>query len=188
MTYPQPYEGVKGTDRSEDYLLSLDPKALSVRAVIMALAKHLGDATLVGNPAPRVARMRERMTAPQIGDLVVEESKALHSRDEIVKAQGFGILLAVRDEWCVRDEDWEKEKTEYDLRDEDRAHDRGWYVQYGCDPGDVCRWTDCSFMVVPTFEDFTLSVGTRSETGVTLTRDDLLSSLGDAGFDLVKRS
>lgn len=160
MTYPDHHEGIRGTDRT-DWLLSLDENALAHRDAIAALAYHLEGATIVGNPAPSVANMNQRMRRPQVGDFVYERS--MFRRDDVdTLLKRFGILLAVRTEWFTTNAVWEAEKTaDPGLSDEDRNTDTAWYVQYGNSAGDVCRWANCRFTAVPTVWDF--FEDTRSE-------------------------
>lgn len=185
---PQPHEGVVGADREGwlGALLALDDGALAVRGFVIQLAAHLADATRVGSPAPKVARMAERMRSPQPGDLVVEASAPY--RDQAYQRMGFGILLLERWEWWTTDEEWERTKAEDDtLTDDERSPDQAWYVQYGANADAVCRWTNCSFGVVPVDRDFFPAVpaGFVDGTGGTVfTRDSLLGSLADSGFQL----
>lgn len=195
MTYLQPHEGVIGTDRTDDWLLSLDDQAVAHREVIRALVGHLRTATLVGNPAPVVQRMYERISHPQPGDLVIEES-TFYRPDPDVRLRSFGVLLLHRDEWWQTDDEWqaavEEERRWYEEHDalgeydpSSRPRDHAWYVQYGPHPGDVCRWTNCSFVVVPVADTFTVPAGQPDDTGATVfTRDSLLGSLADSGFSL----
>jgi hypothetical protein len=178
----QPHEDVAGTERS-DWLLSLDENATTHRAALITLAFHLRSACMVGNPAPVVDRMAARILDPQIGDLVVETTRG-RRRDDSYLALGF--LVERRQEWWSSDEDWERYKAEDDsLTDAERTTAEAWYVQYGSAAGDICRWTNCSFMVVPTSVDsFTIPAGTRDGNGVTITKDSLLGSLADSGFTL----
>lgn len=204
MSHPQPYEGITGTDRTEDDLLSLEDVAIRRRLLIKGLANCLRKATLVGNPAPIVTRMNERMRNPQPGDLVMEESTT-YRRDEDIQVKGFGILIAHRQEWWQTDEEWakqvEQERADHEefLRSdyaqtgdadepwepEERGTDHAWYVQYGPKAGDICRWTNCAFTVIPTDpRAFDVPVGTRDGNGVTFTRDDIVGGLADSGFAL----
>lgn len=180
----QPHEGVRGQPR-QSYLLSLDERALEHRDALMAMASHLHDACLVGEPAPKVARMYERIREPQIGDLVIETT-TMNRRDQDARVKGFGVLLERREEWWESDEDWSAAKAEDgSLTDADRATDDAWYIQYGPEPADVCRWTNCSFITVPVDLDmFRLPIGQRNGSGVTITRNDLLGGLVDSGFTL----
>jgi hypothetical protein len=181
----QPHQDVTGTDRT-DLLLSLDEAALAHRAWLAGLAFHLSTATTVGNPAPVVSRMAERIRSPQIGDLVVEQSSHWRGNpDDRVK--GFGILVEHRTEWWDTDEDYQRHITEYpEEADEPRATDHAWYVQYGSAAVDICRWTNCSFLAIPTpGERFRVPGGTPTGSdGIVVTRDSLLGALSDSGFKL----
>lgn len=147
----QPREDVTGTSRDTDDLLSLDERAMAHRDALIAMAKHLHAACLVGHPAPIVQRMYERISKPRVGDLVVESSSGMHSSDADKRFKAFGVLVEKREEWWEADEEWEGLKAEdHSLADEDRLTDTAWYVQYGPQPEDVCRWTDCSFIAIPT--------------------------------------
>lgn len=156
MTYPQPREGIIGTQRDQDDLLSLDDKAQPRRQAMMALAYCLWSATLVGNPAPVVAKMGARLRDPQPGDLILETTSSLHRSDVERRAMGFGILLDHRDEWAQTDEEYNQQLADDggDLHDGWRGKDHAWYVQYGPQPDDICRWVNCSFITVPTDTDF----------------------------------
>lgn len=146
--YPQPHEGVRGADR-DDLLLSLEPEALPVRRVLAGLSRHLSAATTVGNSAPKVAAMFDRILDPRAGDLVVEHS-ALDPRDPDRLRKGVGVLLLHREEWRTTDEEWAAYRAEDPtVPDEDRSVDHAWYVQYGPSAGDVCRWTNCDFRTLP---------------------------------------
>ena len=146
----QPHEGVRGTLRNADDLLSLDDRAVSVRSILIGLASHLYSATLVGNPAPKVADMYERISTPKVGDLVVEMT-AMYGTDVDRKVKGFGVLIDHRTEWASTDAEWEAYAAENpdDAASDGRWPDEAWYVQYGPQPEDVCRWTNCRFIVVP---------------------------------------
>lgn len=124
-------EKIIGTDRTDDYRLALDDTSLQWREMIIGAHRVLWTATLVGNRAPIVAAMYERMIHPQIGDLVWEQSKFNRSEAAI---HGFGILLGHR--------------YEGGAGDEDDAVDHVWYVQYGQHANDVVRWVNCQFLTV----------------------------------------
>lgn len=182
--WPQPHEGVTGTERDEPFL-SLDESVVSIRDTLRGLAQHLQTATLVGNPAPVVARMSERIRSPRPGDLVVEVSTLYGPfGDRVIK--GIGILLVERREWWETDDEWRAQIERGEVYpDEERSTDHAWYIQYGPHAADVCRWTNCSFIVLPMPDErFHPPVGTSDGDGVTLTRDDLLGSLADSGFSL----
>lgn len=197
--WPQPYEGIAGT-RREDDLLSLEDAAIPRRLMMAGLADCLWGAVLVGNPAPVVSRMSERIMNPQPGDLVLVTDSRY--RDEDTRIKGFGILLAHRTEWMQTDEelaasiaemradetlskDWGEKYIAALESGEERTADEAWYVQYGPEPGDICRWMNCSLIAVPTERrQFDKPVGTRDGNAVTFTRDDILGGMADSGFAL----
>jgi hypothetical protein len=179
----QPHEDITGAaGRAGDPLVSLSDDHLPVRVALTMMARHLQTATLVGDPAPVVARMAKRLRAPQVGDLVIEQAAAGMHRDTWWR--GFGYLAEHRLEWCHTDAEWEKLKREDGaLTDDDRWTEDAWYIQYGPATADVCRWVNCSFRVIPiTDEAFTAPAGERDGTRTTFTRDSLLGSLADSGF------
>lgn len=182
MTYPQPHEDIVGIDRSETDLLSLADEAFTRRQMMMGQALLLHSACLVGHRAPIVERMWQRITHPEIGDLVM----ATDHRTRDYKA--FGYLVEARKEWWTTDEEWEKSVAEDpDYYDEgDRPIDYAYYIQYGSAPVDVCRWTNCTIFMVPTDPQFCQKhIGVRDpQGGVTITRDGLLEALSDSGIKL----
>lgn len=143
----QPREDVTGTLRNDDDLLSLDDRAMPVREALIALARHLTTATMVGNPAPVVDRMGSRIRRPVVGDLVVEATTIMRRRrpgDDWYR--GFGYLVEHRTEWMHTDEEWQQVRAEWD---DERPSNEAWYVQYGPQHEDVCRWTNADFYLVP---------------------------------------
>lgn len=147
MTWPQPHEGINELlVHDQDELLSMND---AVRQALMAVGKHLHSATLVGNPAPTVKAARSRITTPQVGDLVFEESNIyFYQKDQARHRTAIGILIAERREWWDTDEEWESLLAEgaYDQRDE-RPVDHAWYIQY--EPNAYCRWVNCSIVTIP---------------------------------------
>lgn len=203
MSWPQPREGITGSDRRDD-LLSLEDAAIPRRLVMAGMAKALLNATMVGQPAPIVKRMYARMRDPQPGDLVIELS-TMWSRDEDTRIKGMGILVAHRQEWASTDAEWSEyvaeEKRAYDedfktgpyYRPEDgefdademceRITDHAWYIQYGPAAADICRWTNCEFVAVIS-ADMHLPTGRREGGAVVIGRSDLVDALADSGFNL----
>jgi hypothetical protein len=189
--YLQPHEGVTGIDRSDTDLLFLTDGALSRRQMMMGQALLLHSACLTYPRAPVIERMWERITHPEIGDLVM----ATDHRTREHKA--FGYLVEERKEWWTTDKEWEetlaKERAYYeehypgeDVEPEERLTDYAHYIQYGPQPADVCRWTNCTVIMVPTDPQFCQkSIGVRDPAGgVTITRETLLGSLADSGITL----
>lgn len=195
-SYPQPHEGIVGRDLAGSMLLSLDEQAQQHRDALIAMARHLRTATLVGDPAPVVKRMYGRITKPQVGNLVVEESRGMHARDRETRTKAFGILIAERKEWYETDAEWAEIRREqidcYESEadaDADRSKDHAWYVQYGPAPKDVCRWTNCSFLVLPLDpREFDYPAGFRDGNATVFTRGGLIGSLADAGMTLREAS
>ncbi len=154
MTYPQPREGIVGARHDPPGLLSLDGVAVPYRDAIVAMVRHLGSTTVVGRPAPIVAGIDKRMSEPEVGDYVVEVTGAGWSKDPRRRLMAFGVLLARRQEWATSDADWAAEvAADHGLMDDDRVREDAWYVQYGPEPEDVCRWTDCDFRMAPVTVD-----------------------------------
>jgi hypothetical protein len=200
--WAEPHRGVAGVERDDD-LLDLSDRAVARRKLMLVTVRALHDALLVGNPAPRVKRMYDRFGRDnaQVGDLVAEVT-TLHDHE----MRGFGILVEHREEWASTAAEWQKviedervawEEGSYegpfdpDGEDYIRQTDHAWYVQYGPRPGDLCRWTNCSFVAVPTSADQLdeRMLGEPIEGGgVRLTRGDLVGGLSDAGFQLTPRS
>lgn len=183
-SYKQPHEDVP-RPYGDDPLLSLDESAVPYRDALIAMSKHLGTATLVGNPAPVVQRMYDRLSEPQPGDLVVEQTSQWR-KDPDNRLKAFGRLVLRRREWWTTDEEWEARKAEDEdegLTDADRSTDEAWYIQYG--PDHICRWTNCSFRVIPVdITDFAAPAGYRDGNATVFTRDSLLGSLADSGIAL----
>jgi hypothetical protein len=194
-TWPQPFEGIRGTDLSRHWLLSLDEQAVPHREALIAMAHHLRTATLVGSPAPVVRRMSDRLRQPEPGDLVVT-TEVMHGRpDPDDRLKGLGVFLAGRKEWAETDAQWEAYKAENyggsTLADEDRMTDTVFYIQYGPDPGDICRWHNSEAVVLPVdIGGFSADgAASREETSdgrvrATFTRDSLIGGLADSGFYL----
>lgn len=142
--WKQPHQDVTGVDR-DDALLSLDDSATAHREALIGLGRNFYRACLVGNPAPIVTEMYDRMKNPQPGDLVMETG-APYSQ---VKTRALGILLEHRREWWHTDEEWAEVQTNYSDPDDERPTDAAWYIQYGPKAADVCRWTDAEFIALP---------------------------------------
>jgi len=152
--FKQPREGIVGTDRSDSDLLSLDMVAVAHRDALIAMAWHLNATTMDGHRAPIAAQIYQRLKSPRPGDLVVEPVASRYSKDLDTRIKALGYLIEKREEWWLTDEDWETAKVEDGgLTDEDRQTDVAWYIQYGPDPVDICRWVNCTFITVPIRSD-----------------------------------
>jgi hypothetical protein len=97
------------------------------------------------------------MRDPQPGDWVVETTVVMSRRaSDDDRLKGFGVLLARRWEYASTDADWAAAMADEhpDLRsDENRPRQDSWYVQYGPQPEDVCRWGNCDFVMAPIRRD-----------------------------------
>jgi hypothetical protein len=188
MTWPQPHEGITGTDQA-GWLLSLDEQAIPHREALIAMARHLHAAVLVGDPVPAVRRMSERICHPEPGDLAVAVEVMYGRRDPDTRLRGFGILLARRKEWASTDAQWAAEclAENWDPATEERFTGNVYYLQYGPAAGDICRWHDSRPAGLPVqAESFSRDAAAGySGTRVMFTRDSLAGSLADAGFTLL---
>jgi hypothetical protein len=155
---PQPWHNadgtrVCGTELTGDLaaILSLEEEAMPARRALIIMSAHLSTATLVGNPAPIVSRMSERLRHPIPGDVVVESTSGRYSAQRRAGDwyRGLGVLLVQRKEWASTDDEWAAAVAEDSYLADQRTSDTYTYVQYGPDPGDVCRWTNCEFTMVP---------------------------------------
>jgi hypothetical protein len=185
MSFPQSREGITGTLRDQDDLLSLEESALAVRRLIAGVAGVLMKTTLVGQPAPIVARIYERMRGPQPGDLVLETSTMYRQSEDWYK--GCGILLEHRIEWWETDDQFRQYCLENDENPAtaERLTDHAWYIQYGPQPDDVCRWVNCDFVTIPTDpRGWDVPAGYRDGSATVFTRDSLIGGLADSGFQL----
>jgi hypothetical protein len=203
--WKEPHEGIRGVLRDQDDLLSLEPQALARRQIIIAIAFAFHDIASCAQKAPKAERIGERFgrlhgDGPEIGDLVIEATtlygnKLRRSEDteDFDRANmGFGILVAHRWEWWETHEEYDAMRARQEPEDLDyeyRATDHAWYIQYGPQPGDICRWTNCSFMALPTDREQVRSLSRpaheRTETGgVVFTRESLIGALSDSGFEL----
>jgi hypothetical protein len=125
MNDPRP----QGIPRN-DVWLSLEDDAWPTREM---LVKHLSDVyriALMAAHAPAGKNYFDRMNSPQSGDLVFEYMM----RDP---NHGIGYLVEKRRElvWPDAEDERDREITE-----------EVWYVQYGQNPEDVCRWENCGFV------------------------------------------
>lgn len=159
-TWPQPHEKVSGIHRTRDDLLSLEGPALRRRVVMMTIANSLWKATLGVAHTEFGREEYKRMNKPRMGDLVVETMSmrnpdVMDADSEQRSIHGFGILLGEREEWTCSHEDWARyvEEAAADgdtMTLKDRATVKALYVQYGPQADDIVRWTNCSFIALPT--------------------------------------
>jgi hypothetical protein len=136
----QPREGTDGEQRDD---LSLDDATLGYRRQVVALAGRLWSMTLSAHGTPDGRDMMERMSHPRPGDFVVENTRT-------DPHMGIGYLVCHRIEWAMTDEEWEQiEREDPGCYAGERPTDEVWYVQYGPNPDDICRWANAEFIAVP---------------------------------------
>jgi hypothetical protein len=100
-------------------------------------AYNLYMATLVGNPAPRVKQLYDRITKPQVGDMVLETS-TIWMEDR--NGTRMGKLLRVVREPMYTDEEWSEMREPIPL-------DTFWYIELP--DGSEFRWYNCGFIAIP---------------------------------------
>jgi len=152
VSWPQPWQGIRGVPRDTTDLLSLDKAAMPRRRQMAAMALALWRATLAGQMTPEAVRMGKRIREPVPGDLVVEVSTAAKPGSE---RRGFGILL-------VRRREWVSAEAEYSLAMDSEPDEmtgggsqgtgEAIYIQYGQDIKEIARWQDGQFITAPADE------------------------------------
>lgn len=141
-----PHVGVRGDARDAD-----DFPAGVYKAEVGRLASLLWTMTLVGNPSPAVREQHSRMRSPRTGDRVVVLDATYGAQPERL-AKAVGYLVGRRDEWTETDEEWEASIAD-EFDDQERFAEPAWYVQYGPNAGDVCRWTNCNVVSIEAASD-----------------------------------
>jgi hypothetical protein len=111
--------------------------------LIETLAYNLYGATLVGNPAPIVKELGDRMIAYQVGDLVLECSTIY--MDDRYGAR-LGKLARVAIEPMFTPERWYQEMEAGP--EEKIPEEKVWYL--ALPDGREFRWTNARFIAVPT--------------------------------------
>jgi hypothetical protein len=141
---------------------------------IIVLVEALQAATLVGAPAPLVARLRDWMRSPwRVGDLVVEMSTARHGPNPsrvgvVLKISRHRSAYARVTEILVLDPPCGKTRCE----NQECIHRR--------------RWSNAEFVRVPaTAEQLAEALGREARgDGPGVGRDELIASLADAGIEV----
>ena len=147
MSYLQPHEGITGTARSAE-----DPLLTPVGSdLVLQLTRHLYGASI--STVPSSQELHRRLTSPAVGQPVAVLD-AMYQRSPDTRWKGVGYLLETRREWWTTDAEWAAEQRAqlHDgyLADEERmVEPAAWYVQYGPEPADVCRWVNCQVLALP---------------------------------------
>jgi hypothetical protein len=53
----------------------------------------------------------------------------------------------MREEWASTEEDWRADELDADPLDRP-IENRAYYIQYGPNAADICRWTNCSLLAI----------------------------------------
>lgn len=130
-------------DMPDGYIpLQPNPRLLQLIKINAYLAY---DATLVGNPAPKVQELRDELSNPKIGDLVVETS-TIYQRNPHDPGESIGRLVRIVEEPLMPPgqsllgtplEEGEKGPTE-----------TAWYLKLELGDGREMRWTNARFIKV----------------------------------------
>lgn len=139
--FPRP----RGVDRTGDPMLTLDGDALDVIMMIVYSGYRLTGYA----QAPIAKALDDRRQNPHPGDLVMVPDSMSRRATCDDRRHGWGYLLAVRHEPMFTDEDWLRIVTEEDPEYGPRPIEKVFYIQYGPNPQDVCRWENASVMAVP---------------------------------------
>lgn len=111
-------------------------------------AYNLYLATLVGDPAPRVKKIGDRMCAPVPGDLVLETSTIYREGERYESLIGcrLGRLVrTAREDVCTAEQWYDHEGGE--ASGEPIPTERVWYIEIA--DGREYRWRNASFIAVP---------------------------------------
>lgn len=106
--------------RRDDPILSLDPTNLPRRAACIAEANRLRAEAADSRDWDRIAAHHQEV---QVGDLVMELTRAAWSKDPHYRKIGFGYLVAIDGD----------------------TH----YIQYGPSPDDIAEWGNAMLVRVP---------------------------------------
>ncbi len=120
-THPALRGSDTGVPRSDPFL-TLDDTGLALREAAIARTNELRRQANDESDWAAIGRFH----GPQVGDLVLELTRASWSRDPKLRSMGFGYLIGVS-----------------------TGRDETHYVQYGPNPDDVCEWQNCMFIRVP---------------------------------------
>lgn len=139
----------QGIDRSADPLISLDENAFPLRVAIMETQHHYYMMTgMLG--APIGEKWSARQCSPQPGDLVYVPDRLGRRGTDDDRLKSFGYYILGRDEPCWTDEEWAEEVRQFGCENNERSQEWIFYIQYGPDPQDVCRWENARCVVVAT--------------------------------------
>lgn len=164
MTYPAHHDLSMHDipDRAGDPLVTGERDVVDMLVQVASNAQRQMGST--HNAAPCAQALSDLIYHPRPGDPVyVPDARG---RDEDTRRKGVGYLVVERTEWWHSDEDWltradDEGCTAFEawtygqplvwdpLIHPKRPSARVFYVQYGPDPGDICRWENATCYAIP---------------------------------------
>jgi hypothetical protein len=152
VTAPVYLDRPTGTDRSDDPLMNLDPVTEPFKTALMRGQWYLTYVTGYAQ-APIARQWSERMYHPRPGDLVYVIDRILGGpRDQgaDTRVKSFGYYLCARHEPMYDPEAWAEVADQYEGKP--CPTEKVFYLQYGPNPDDVCRWENAECRVIATEE------------------------------------
>lgn len=145
VTYPEHHYLSMHTipDRAGDPLLVGDQATVDMLVrVAYNACRQMGS---THNAAPCAQALSERIYHPRPGDPVYVPDSL--RQDEDGRRKGVGYLVVAREEWAHADEEWAEHGHAWAGRP--RPSEDVFYVQYGPNPGDICRWGNATCNTIP---------------------------------------
>ena len=166
MTYPAQHDLSMHDipDRAGDPLLVGDQALVDMLVRVAYNAwRQMGS---THNAAPCAQALARRIMHPQPGDPVYVPDSFRRGTDEDTRRKGVGYFVVERTEWYQSDESWlhnadDEGATAFQawtygeplvwdpLTHPSRPKERVFYVQYGPNPVDICRWENASCYALP---------------------------------------
>jgi hypothetical protein len=132
-------------DRAGDPLLTGDQALVDMLVQIAYNAwRQMGS---THNAAPCAQALTDRLIRPQPGDPVYATDSLRRGRSDDDRRKGVGYLVVQRTEWTHNDEQWAEEGRHWNGGP--RPTERVFYIQYGPNPGDICRWENATCQAIP---------------------------------------
>lgn len=117
------------------------------------------------NAAPCAQALSDRINHPKPGDPVYV-ADSVRRGDDDTRRKGVGYFVVERTEWWQSDDDWltardDEGTTAFEawtygeplvwdpMTHPKRPSEKAFYVQYGPDPGDICRWSNATCYAIP---------------------------------------
>lgn len=152
MTAPVYLDRPTGTDRTGDPLMVLSDTTEPLRTLVMRSQWYL-DYVSGYRQAPIARRWDERARAPRSGDLVYVVDRILEGPrggDADTHNKSFGYYICGRREPVYDADMWAQVADQYE--GEPCPTEKVFYLQYGPNPDDVCRWENAECRVIATHE------------------------------------